>query len=314
MIIFFCALYVLCDVRFILVFHPVRTILTTWNYDYIIDHVFHLDGSIELRASTTGYLQSTFWSPQLKQEAEKFGFRIHDFTSGTLHDHILCFKIDLDVGGLNNSVMKSDVRAIRATPQDINGVPYANRLSYFQVSDDYKTKQIFRSLLPLESGVTMFPSHPASYSIINKHRENSWGAKKGYRLRLNGVIQNLVADTKAMAAYSFSKHTFAVTRRHEEERSCSSIYDQADPTGTVFNATHPTPLVSLDRYINGEGIDDTDIVLWANVGVQHITDAEDIPVTNSIGNVIQVRVCNTINEFDSLIRDHVSRCCFCRPI
>jgi hypothetical protein len=32
-----------------------------YNYDYVLDHIFHLNGAIELRGSTSGYLQSTFW-------------------------------------------------------------------------------------------------------------------------------------------------------------------------------------------------------------------------------------------------------------
>jgi hypothetical protein len=35
-----------------------------YNYDYVLDHIFHLNGAIELRGSTSGYLQSTFWYAQ----------------------------------------------------------------------------------------------------------------------------------------------------------------------------------------------------------------------------------------------------------
>jgi hypothetical protein len=37
-----------------------------YNYDYVLDHIFHLNGAIELRGSTSGYLQSTFWYAQLE--------------------------------------------------------------------------------------------------------------------------------------------------------------------------------------------------------------------------------------------------------
>ena len=45
----------------------------------------------------------------------RFGERIHDFTAGTLHDHFINFKIDLDVGEVKNSVMQRAIEAVRFT-------------------------------------------------------------------------------------------------------------------------------------------------------------------------------------------------------
>jgi Cu2+-containing amine oxidase len=95
----------------------VRILLPVYNYDYVLDHIFHLNGAVELRGSTSGYLQSTFWSPLLDDETKSFGQRIGPFTAGTTHDHVLNFKIDLDVQGTTNQLVKTTTRAVRVTPK-----------------------------------------------------------------------------------------------------------------------------------------------------------------------------------------------------
>jgi hypothetical protein len=44
--------------------HVASQLLPVYNYDYVLDHIFHLNGAVELRGSTSGYLQSTFWYAQ----------------------------------------------------------------------------------------------------------------------------------------------------------------------------------------------------------------------------------------------------------
>jgi len=50
--------------------------------------MFHLDGTIEVRLSASGYLQGGYWEP--KQEG--YGGKIRDSTMGNLHDHVINFK------------------------------------------------------------------------------------------------------------------------------------------------------------------------------------------------------------------------------
>lgn len=55
----------------------VRSISTVGNYDYLFDYMFHIDGTIEVRVSASGYLQGGYWEP--KQEG--YGTAIRDTTS-----------------------------------------------------------------------------------------------------------------------------------------------------------------------------------------------------------------------------------------
>lgn len=83
----------------------VRYISTPYNYDYIFDYVFYNSGTVEVRFSTSGYIQSTLWTSQ----EFPYGNEVHKDVAGTVHDHLLNFKVDLDVIGRKNSYETIDI-------------------------------------------------------------------------------------------------------------------------------------------------------------------------------------------------------------
>jgi primary-amine oxidase len=84
----------------------VRSISTVGNYDYIFDYVFQLDGSIEIRVSASGYLQGGVWD----DDQAPYGHKLRPNTMGSLHDHVINYKIDFDVAGTENSLMKVSMK------------------------------------------------------------------------------------------------------------------------------------------------------------------------------------------------------------
>lgn len=82
----------------------VRSAATVGNYDYIFDYEFHLDGSIHVSVRASGYIQSSFWTSNMGTED---GFHIQDFLAGSMHDHVLNYKVDFDIAGTKNSLIKS---------------------------------------------------------------------------------------------------------------------------------------------------------------------------------------------------------------
>ena len=78
-----------------------RAISTIGNYDFLISYDFFLDGSIEVSVRASGYISAAYYAGN-----EEYGFQIHDFLSGSMHDHVLTFKADLDILGEKNSVQK----------------------------------------------------------------------------------------------------------------------------------------------------------------------------------------------------------------
>lgn len=64
----------------------------------IFDYVLQLDGTIEVRVSASGYLQGGAWN----SEQSSYGHQIQRGSMGSLHDHVIGYKIDLDVAGRRN--------------------------------------------------------------------------------------------------------------------------------------------------------------------------------------------------------------------
>lgn len=79
-----------------------RTISTTFNYDYINDFLFYPNGVIQAHVSTSGYVQAIFWT----SHESPYGTKIHKGLAGTIHDHMFHYKVDLDVGERKNSFEK----------------------------------------------------------------------------------------------------------------------------------------------------------------------------------------------------------------
>lgn len=75
-----------------------RTIAVIWNKDYVFDYVFHLDGTLEIKVSTTGYLQTTFSLPRERS----FGHEVHDELVGNAYQELFHYKVDLDIAGSSN--------------------------------------------------------------------------------------------------------------------------------------------------------------------------------------------------------------------
>ena len=90
----------------------VRSVATVGNYDYVFDYEFYLDGSIRTTVRASGYIQSSFWTTNMTNAD---GFHIHDHLAGSMHDHVLNFKLDLDVAGTANSVVKSALVPVTET-------------------------------------------------------------------------------------------------------------------------------------------------------------------------------------------------------
>ena len=82
----------------------VRSAATVGNYDYMFDYEFYLDGSIHITVRASGYIEPSFW---ISNQGGEDGFHIHDHLAGSMHDHVINYKLDLDVAGTANSVVRS---------------------------------------------------------------------------------------------------------------------------------------------------------------------------------------------------------------
>jgi len=111
----------------------VRFISTLGNYDYLFDYSFYNDGSIEVTARASGYIEGAYYA-----QNEEYGYKIQDAMSGSMvspsrslrerrrlgllgvtdgtrqHDHVINFKLDIDVNGTANTLQRVDIKPATA--------------------------------------------------------------------------------------------------------------------------------------------------------------------------------------------------------
>lgn len=80
-------------------FLVVRSVSTVGNYDYTIEFLFYMDGTIEVKVRASGFIFGAKWDATNEDE---YGHRIHHALASSMHDHVINFKADMDVAGPSN--------------------------------------------------------------------------------------------------------------------------------------------------------------------------------------------------------------------
>ncbi|TIA82755.1 hypothetical protein E3P98_01145 [Wallemia ichthyophaga] len=236
----------------------VRSIYTVGNYDYLISFTLYPEGSIEIEVDASGYLQTTYYNPN----GDSYDTRVSTTSSGSIHDHVITFKIDLDVAGESNSVERRDI------------VVSEDRFNWMDDDDPpLKQKKINTSVLEKEKeAVIDWNGNSDKFWLIgNKDSTNSYGYPRSYRLMPRSVIHNIVDGEKMDQNAKFADHHAFVTVTKDNERSCSSYYNAVLPK--------KPPVDFTKFYQDDESIRQKDLTLWASVGFRHVPRAEDVPNT-----------------------------------
>jgi len=208
-------------------------------------------------------------------QEEPYGYRIHDFSLGSLHNHIINYKIDIDVLGTKNKL------------QTINFVRETRTLPWFDIP--WTQLRINRQIVQNETeSAFLYDINDPMIFLFQTDQLNKWGNPRSYRIYSFPFIKNLVADLPVWNCAYYSRYTTIVTQRKETEPSSNSVYDQA------HNAQ---PVVNFENFLNGENLVDEDLVVWANVGLFHLAHAEDVPTTLAAGNYMSIFV-RPFNYFD----------------
>ncbi|KAI0916381.1 hypothetical protein AcV5_003338 [Taiwanofungus camphoratus] len=237
---------------------------TAWldRFFGMFDYIFHLDGTIEVRLSASGYLQGGFW----EATQEGYGTAIRDTTMGSLHDHVINYKVDLDVAGLQNSLL------FTSTAQEEITQPW--------FEDDWGStviqQKITRTYIDNEnSALLKFPTNfQGGYSIVNTAERNHWNIPRGYAIHpgYSPVHNTVVGSKRLLNNANWARYNLAVSRRKETEPTSSSMWNQNLPG---------EPMVDFHKFFDGENITQEDLVAWVNVGMHHLPQAEDAPNTRT---------------------------------
>lgn len=237
----------------------VRQIATVGNYDYLWDYEFFVDGSIQISAHASGYVQGNYYRAS---DGGKWGPRIQETLSGTLHTHVMNFKADFDLVDAKNTFLKTEIIVENITQ------PWFPERGEFEMM-----RYNFTELQTEDEGLMEMPANGQSmYTVINKDQLNKWGEPRGYRI-VPGLSNVHLASRNSpffLKSGQFAKQALAVSRHHDTEQQASCGLNQNVPEA---------PLIEFWNYFNGESLVQEDIVAWVNLGMHHYTRAEDIPNT-----------------------------------
>ena len=226
---------------------------TIGNYDYGFFWYFYQDGNIECEVKLTGILSTGAVNPG---ETPTHGQLLNeDGLYGPIHQHFFNFRLDLDIDGIDNSIIEEHAEADEEGP----GNPVGS--AYHSVKTLLKSEQEAQQLID--------PLRARTWKVINPNKLNAVGEPVGYRLVPHGNVGSFSAATSSIArrAAFMTKHLW-VTPFAEGEMHAAGDYPNQHPGGAGL-----PEWTAADR-----SIEDTDIVVWYSLGSHHQPRPEDWPV------------------------------------
>ncbi|KAJ6629905.1 copper amine oxidase [Mycena sp. CBHHK59/15] len=234
-----------------------RSVSTVGNYDYSFDYVFALDGSVETVVRASGYIQSAYYAKN-----NDYGYQIHDALSGSMHDHSLNWKVDMDILGTENTFVKHKI-----TPAEVK-YPWSNttrstmRLERVRVLNEDEAK-------------LSWPRNAADmFMVENSDKTNKYGEPRGYRIAPSrggaGMHLTIQDSPNLLKSQGFATHALYVTKQKDTEARASHANNDYDPGH---------PIINFEDFFNGESLNQTDIVVWLNLGMHHVPHTGDLPNT-----------------------------------
>jgi primary-amine oxidase len=239
----------------------VRSASAVGNYDYLIDYVFHQDGSIRIAVGATGVDSVKGVASQSMKDATaaadtRYGTLVAPGLVAPFHSHYFNFRLDLDIDGTANDFMRERL-VQQALPKD------SPRRSLYTVTHDMPERE-------LSARTRIEPGSPALYHFANDNVESALGHHPGYMLMPEGsyVYPLLAPDDPPVRRNPYIDYQLFVTPYDAAERYAGGRYavmsDGKDTLGTWTARDRP--------------IANRDIVAWYTVGFYHITAMEDWPV------------------------------------
>ncbi|KAE9394115.1 amine oxidase catalytic domain-containing protein [Gymnopus androsaceus JB14] len=255
-------------------FGAVKGYMLTVRTISVFDYMFHIDGTMEVRVSASGYIQGGYWEPL----QEGYGGKIRETSMGNVHDHVINYKVDLDIAGLENSLLET------TTAQEAVVQPWF-------VDDEWGStviqQKITKRIIETEDEALLKVIIP----FINQNQTNAWGIPRGYAIHAgySPVHNTVVGSRRLLNNANWARYNLAVSLQKDTELSSSSMWNMNLPG---------KPTVDFHKFFDGENITQEDLVVWINVGTHHLPQAEDSPNTKTTVAMSSFLL-TPLNYFDS---------------
>src|SRR4051794_7536086 len=83
---------------------------TIGNYVYVLNYIFRQDGSLEVRVAATG--ETLNRGVYKVEEGDEFGTTVTTAVAAPNHQHLLNFRLDLDVDETENDVVEANISSV----------------------------------------------------------------------------------------------------------------------------------------------------------------------------------------------------------
>lgn len=181
-----------------------------------------------------------------------------------MHDHVLNFKVDIDINGTANTLMRVGIE------------PTTKSYKWESDRSPRNTMHLTHTPVTTEIGLDWPPNAREMYILLNTNSSNIWGEHRGYQIRpglgmgspIHSTPQNTTVTTKTAA---WSTHDVWVLRQQDTEPRSASAWNWVNPDN---------PLIDFSKFVNDEDIVQEDVVLYVNLGSHHIPTTQDIPNTH----------------------------------
>jgi len=230
----------------------VNSMATVGNYEYAFRWYLNLDGSIELEVQLHGIVSTMALAPGERP----LGSSVIDHgLAAPHHQHMFCFRLDLDVDGTANRV--AEVESERVPTGEANPLGNAFRARVTPLRSEREARRDADAAAARvwrigSASARNVHGEPTAYRLIPGHGTATLLAQEGSSV-----------DRRA----GFARHTLWVTPYDGDERHPAGTYPYLN------GAAGGLPAWSTDRPLDGE-----DVVLWYTIGVTHFVRPEDWPI------------------------------------
>jgi primary-amine oxidase len=228
------------------------SLVTVNNYEYGYFWYFYQDGSIEFEAKLTGIVLTLAADPDKDYPSST---EIDPGLLAPYHQHIFAARLDLDVDGVENSVVEVEAVAIPAGPDNPHGAAYTTSATV--LSSESTAQRV------------VDPFTNRYWKVINPNRLNHVGKPVGYKLVPGHTTYPLAQrDSVIGKRAGFMYSHLWVTPNNDAEKYPAGDYPFQHEGGDGLPAW-----TAADR-----PLENTDVVLWYTFGTNHIPRTEDWPV------------------------------------
>jgi len=174
---------------------------------------------------------------------------------------VLTFKADFDILGTQNSVQR-----IEYVPES-TAYPWSNG----KIHSTFKATRGFVAS-ENDASIDWAVNDAVVYAVVNKDTPNRFGESPGYRIKRSAGTSHLTATnaTNMRKAAAFATHDLYVTKQKDTEPRAADVANRY--------ATDD-PLVDFAKFLDGDSLDQEDLVVWFNLGMHHMPHTGDLPNT-----------------------------------